>query len=70
MVILTEMEFIQRFFLYVSLTSLAFLVVGLFKPWMMLWWEDIQNRKKVIKVYGTAAAISYALYWCFIFFKS
>lgn len=63
------MEFIQRFFLYVSLTSLACLVIGLFKPWIMLWWEDIQNRKKVIKVYGTAAIISYALYWCFILIK-
>ena len=57
------MEFIQRFFLYVSVTAFVFLVIGLFKPWMMLWWEDVQNRKKIIKVYGTAALVSYALYW-------
>jgi hypothetical protein len=57
------MEFTERLFLYMSLTALLFLVVGLFKPWIMLWWEDVQNRKKVILVYGTAALISYALYW-------
>jgi hypothetical protein len=57
------MEFIQRFFLYVSVTAFVFLIIGLFKPWMMLWWEDVQNRKKIIKVYGTAALVSYALYW-------
>ncbi len=63
MLILGQMDFIQHIFLYAYYTAVAFLVIGLFKPWMMLWWEDVQNRKKVIKVYGTAAAISYALYW-------
>lgn len=57
------MEFIQRFFLYVSITAVIFLIIGLFKPWVMLWWEDVQTRKKIIKVYGTAALVSYALYW-------
>ena len=57
------MEFIQRFFLYMTLVSLLCLLIGLFRPWAMLWWEDTQNRKKVIKVYGTAGAVSYALYW-------
>ena len=56
------MEFLQRFLLIVSLAALLGLIVGLFKPWIMLWWEDTQNRKKVLKVYGTAAVISYALY--------
>jgi len=57
------MDFLQRFFLLMSITALLGVVAGLFKPWMMLWWEDVQNRKKVLKVYGTAAVISYALYW-------
>jgi len=56
------MEFIQRFFLYMSLTALLGLVIGLIKPWVMLWWEDTQNRRKVIRVYGTAAVVGYALY--------
>lgn len=57
------MEFLQQLFLYVSVTALLFLMIGLFKPWMMLWWEDVQNRRKVIKVYGLAAIISYGLHW-------
>lgn len=57
------MEFIQRFFLYVSITAFVFLIIGLFKPWVMLWWEDVQNRKKIIRLYGTVALVSYALYW-------
>ena len=57
------MEFLQQLLLYVSFTALFFLLIGLFKPWMMLWWEDVQNRRKVIKVYGTAALVSYALHW-------
>lgn len=56
------MEFIQRFFLYSCLLALLCLTIGLFRPWIMLWWEDTQNRKKVIKLYGTAALISYGLY--------
>lgn len=42
--------------------SLFFLLIGLFKPWIMLWWEDRQNRKKVIKVYGFAAILFYVIY--------
>jgi hypothetical protein len=57
------MQFLQQVLLYVSFTALAFLVVGMFKPWVMLWWEDVQNRRKVIKVYGLVAVISYALHW-------
>ena len=56
------MEFVQRFFLYLSLAALVCLIAGLFKPWVMLWWEDTQNRKKVFKVYGTAAFIAGVIY--------
>ncbi|MBX2964946.1 MAG: hypothetical protein KF845_02285 [Cyclobacteriaceae bacterium] len=58
---------VRLFFLLMSLASLLFLVAGLFRPWLLLWWEDVQNRRKVIKVYGTAALVSYAVYWglCF-----
>ena len=57
------MEFLERLFLYASITAVTCMVAGLFKPWIMLWWEDTQNRKKVLKVYGTAAVITFALYW-------
>ena len=57
------MEFIQRIFLYLAFASLLFLIVGLYKPWVMLWWEDTQNRKKIIKIYGTATLVTFAIYY-------
>lgn len=56
------MDNVRLFFLLMSLASLMFMVAGLFKPWLLLWWEDVQNRRKVIKVYGSAALISYVAY--------
>jgi hypothetical protein len=29
----------------------------------MVWWEDVQNRRKVIKIYGGVALVSFAVYW-------
>jgi hypothetical protein len=29
----------------------------------MLWWEDVQNRKMVIKLYGTATLLFTVLYF-------
>ncbi len=57
------MEFVQRFFLYLSLLALVCLLAGLFKPWALLWWEHKQNRKKVIKIYGTTAFAAFVIYW-------
>ena len=57
------MEFTQRIFLYLAIAAGVCLVAGLFKPWMMLWWADTQNRKKVIKLYGTVAVITFTIYW-------
>jgi len=56
------MDRVRLFFLLMSLASLLFMVLGLFKPWLLLWWEDVQNRRKVIKVYGSIAVLSYVLY--------
>lgn len=28
----------------------------------MLWWEDVQNRKKVIKLYGGVAVLFFVIY--------
>lgn len=38
------------------------MVVGLFKPWLMLWWEDVQNRKKVLQVYGSTGILFLIIY--------
>ena len=56
------LKFIQQLFLYVSFTCLLFLVIGLFRPWAMLWWEDVQNRRKVIRLYGLVALAFYLMY--------
>ncbi|WKZ59547.1 MAG: hypothetical protein QY309_17010 [Cyclobacteriaceae bacterium] len=61
------MDNVRLFFLLMSLASLMFMVAGLFKPWLLLWWEDVQNRRKVIKVYGSVALISYAVHWVIYF---
>lgn len=59
----TGMEFLQQLFLYVSFTAFIFLLIGLYKPWVMLWWEDVQNRRKIFKVYGTVGVVSLLLYF-------
>ena len=38
------------------------MLIGLIKPWMMLWWEDVQNRRKVIKLYGTSGVFFLIVY--------
>ncbi|GHN00021.1 hypothetical protein WSM22_15100 [Cytophagales bacterium WSM2-2] len=56
------MDNVRLLCFFISLASGLFLVIGLFKPWMMLWWEDVQNRRKVIKLYGTVAVAFYLIY--------
>jgi hypothetical protein len=58
-----SMYYIRQMFLLLSITSVLFLFIGLMKPWLLLWWEDTQNRRKVIRVYGTVAIIFYVIYW-------
>ena len=57
-----RLDKIQLLCLFVSLASLLFLFLGLIKPWMMLWWEDVQTRRKVIKIYGSVAIVFYLIY--------
>lgn len=56
------MELFIKLSLVVSALCAVFMLIGLYKPWMMLWWEDTQNRKKVIRLYGTAAVAFFMLY--------
>ncbi|MEP2273934.1 MAG: hypothetical protein ABJH98_00665 [Reichenbachiella sp.] len=47
---------------FLGYSSLAILLVGLlYKPWVVLWWHDIQNRWLVIKYYGTATVVFFLL---------
>jgi len=57
------MYYIRQMCLLLSITSVVFLSLGLIKPWLLLWWEDTQNRRKVIRVYGSVAVIFYLIYW-------
>jgi hypothetical protein len=56
------MYHVRLLILLLSLTSFLFMVLGLIKPWMMLWWEDVQNRRKVIKLYGTSGLFFLIVY--------
>ena len=55
------MDVLRLLFLWVSLFCVVGLAIGLYKPWVVLWWEDVQNRKKVIQLYGSIAAVSYLI---------
>lgn len=56
------MENVKLLVLFLTITCVLFLIIGLFRPWAMLWWEDVQNRSKVIKSYGSLAVFFAILY--------
>jgi hypothetical protein len=56
------MHFAGQLFFFTAMASFVFLAIGLYKPWVMLWWEDTQNRKKVIRLYGAIALIFFIAY--------
>lgn len=60
------MNYLRPLFLTITIASFFFLIVGLYKPWVMLWWEDVQNRRKIIKLYGGMGITSALLYWLLI----
>ena len=62
------MYYVRLLILLLSLTSFLFMVLGLVKPWIMLWWEDVQNRRKVIKLYGTSGLFFLIVYWILQYF--
>jgi hypothetical protein len=54
---------VRLLILFLGIACSIFLLIGLIKPWIMLWWEDVQNRKKVIAVYGTLVLIFFIAYY-------
>lgn len=62
------MKVVQQFFLYTALTAILFLLIGMIFPWAMVWWEDVQNRIRVILIYGSVAVLAGALYLLLHFF--
>ncbi|MCG8388326.1 MAG: hypothetical protein MJA30_22445 [Cytophagales bacterium] len=51
------MELLSDLTAAVAVLSFLFMAIGLYRPWIMLWWEDTQNRRKIIKVYGASALL-------------
>jgi hypothetical protein len=62
------MYYVRLMSLLLSGACFLFLIAGLFKPWIMLWWEDVQNRKKIIQVYGSLTVLFLVVYWVLKFF--
>lgn len=63
------MEVVQQFFLFTCITAVLFLLIGMVYPWAMVWWEDIQNRRRVIKIYGSIGVITGVLYFLLLIFN-
>ncbi|MCH7512343.1 MAG: hypothetical protein IH947_00105 [Bacteroidetes bacterium] len=53
--------FISLGFKILSILSFIMLIAGLYKPWMVLWWEDRQYRLKVIKLYGITGIVCWLI---------
>lgn len=62
------MSNVRLLILFLGIASVLFLLIGLYKPWVMLWWEDIQNRKKVILIYGSLSLLFFVAYYALNYF--
>jgi hypothetical protein len=56
-----NMAFVPQLLRYIGLVAFTFMILGFYKPWAMLWWEDVQNRRKVIRLYGSITLVSFIL---------
>ncbi|MCH7402327.1 hypothetical protein ACFOUP_03485 [Belliella kenyensis] len=54
-------EAIRIFLIILAIYSGASLILGLYRPVLVLWFMDRFNRMKVIKVYGLALVVLIAL---------
>ena len=52
----------QSFLLAAGTIGLTCLLVGLYRPWIMLWWREKQNRRQVINLYGLIVLLSFLIY--------
>ena len=53
---------IESFLLAAGTIGLIGLLVGLYRPWIMLWWREKQNRRQVINLYGIIVLLSFLIY--------
>ncbi|MCS6973045.1 MAG: hypothetical protein N2044_01180 [Cyclobacteriaceae bacterium] len=57
------MEQIRLFSLLLAATAFLLLILGFYRPWVVLWWEDVQNRRKVLHIYGTIGMGAMLIYF-------
>ena len=62
------MSNVKLLVLFLTITCVLFMVIGLFRPWAMLWWEDVQNRSKVLKSYGSLAILFGLTYFALTYY--
>jgi hypothetical protein len=65
--LILNMKFVESLFLLVCIAASLFLVIGLYKPWALLWWADKQNRRKILKLYGSVALLAFIIYYALRF---
>jgi len=51
-------------------TCLLILIIGIYKPWVALWWMEKQNRKLVLAYYVTSLFMLILIKYLIIFFLS
>jgi hypothetical protein len=61
---------LQLFVFILAIIFLLNLLIGLFRPVLVLWFLDRFNRLKVIKIYGTLFIFSLLLWLGIVFFFS
>lgn len=60
---LMPMQVIYLFLRILFWLNLLLLVLGLWRPWVVLWWMASQNRLKVIQYYGSSLLVLLVLSW-------
>ena len=51
--------------LIAGIVSSLLLITGLFKPYALLWWQEVQTRRMVIRLYGRIAIVCFTAYLLF-----
>ena len=52
------MDSLRILFSIIFIFSAFLMLLGLYQPWWVLWWEDVQNRRKVLTLYGSIMIIA------------
>lgn len=56
------MNLIRNLALSVVVITGILIIYGFFKPWVVLWWEPVQTRRRIIKLYGTVFVLTLVVY--------